>query len=144
MFITPKKVIRKTSKNNKDYLSILDQDGKRWFSCWLPQYYSYFMEGAIVDVTTESNGEFVNIVGVNTNPAPQVASAQVENAKLQPKTEAPNWPEIRAEQNDNISLLNAKNNATTLLAAAIEAGNINFEGAVKLFDELVKTINQVK
>lgn len=142
MYITPKKIAKKISKNNKDYLSIVDAKENK-FSCWFPQLFSYFMEGVAVDVITESSGDFVNIVAINQNQ-PVGSTTKFEVKK--PVSEDEKWEEIRKEKSEGLAKGASFNKAVDVVIAIYQKESIiKAEDIIpmvkKVFAEL-KTINQ--
>lgn len=58
----------------------------------------------------------------------------------QPVRQEPNWDSIRAQKEEHIEYLNAKNVASTLLAAAIQSKEITLKEAMEKFRPLTNWI----
>ena len=60
--------------------------------------------------------------------------------KLPPKGGQPNWNEINARKEEGMEWLNAKNNATALVSAAIQKGELNLADYLDAFKDITEQI----
>jgi uncharacterized Zn finger protein (UPF0148 family) len=66
-----------------------------------------------------------------------------KNQSAVPQKQEPNWEEIRERKEESMSFLNSKNNAAILLAAAIRVGQLTLEDALRMYEQVAKTIYEI-
>ena len=97
MKLQVERILEKTSKQGKEYLSILSND--QWYGVWEDEVISQLrnVEGREIDVEVEQRGNFVNITEVNSiSPSePTVKTSPYQEGQavgMAKKTAVEQWP----------------------------------------------------
>ena len=132
------------NKKGKEFFMVNDSHDTGWY-CENIALRSSFLVGSTVTAVTETKpsprGFFHSILDV-------VKDGQVEDEGNDPTIEVDRegqkWDGINAKKNESISQMNAKNNASMLVAAAIQSGTLKFGDHNKPWEEEVKRIYEYK
>ena len=72
---------------------------------------------------------------------PQEARVYAPKQSVAPKQ--PDWEAIRAEKEESMTFLNAKNNAAVILAAVIKKGELSLPDVMAKFGEITQWIYEI-